>query len=152
MRSATLGIATLFGWARRESRQRRQLREDAMTRIEATLDETLVQQRAFELWQARGCPIGSPEDDWFRAKLAIEADRAVENGVPEPVASAPEAEARFDLPMGLCIRADEIEHAAEPTAPRASPTTRVQTPRGAGVATVTAVKSQRRRRSKSDRI
>ncbi|HEY8943941.1 MAG TPA: DUF2934 domain-containing protein, partial [Polyangiaceae bacterium] len=89
-----------------------------MTRMEATLDEMLVQQRAFELWQARGCPIGSPEDDWFRAKLAIEADRAVENSAPEPVASAPEAEAHFDLPMGLCIREDDVERAAERTAPR----------------------------------
>jgi hypothetical protein len=22
---------------------------------------------AYELWEARGCPDGSPEDDWFRA-------------------------------------------------------------------------------------
>jgi len=22
---------------------------------------------AHELWQARGCPVGSPDDDWFRA-------------------------------------------------------------------------------------
>ncbi|HEY1341610.1 MAG TPA: DUF2934 domain-containing protein [Bryobacteraceae bacterium] len=23
---------------------------------------------AYELWQARGCPEGSPEQDWFRAQ------------------------------------------------------------------------------------
>lgn len=22
---------------------------------------------AYELWQARGCPVGSPDEDWFRA-------------------------------------------------------------------------------------
>ena len=24
--------------------------------------------RAYHLWQERGCPIGSPEEDWFRAE------------------------------------------------------------------------------------
>ncbi len=26
---------------------------------------------AYELWQARGCPDGSPEEDWFRAAEAL---------------------------------------------------------------------------------
>lgn len=26
---------------------------------------------AYELWQARGCPDGSPEEDWFRAAAAL---------------------------------------------------------------------------------
>jgi hypothetical protein len=26
-----------------------------------------IAARAYELWQARGCPHGSPEDDWYRA-------------------------------------------------------------------------------------
>ena len=26
---------------------------------------------AHALWQARGCPYGSPEDDWFQAKLEL---------------------------------------------------------------------------------
>jgi len=32
---------------------------------------------AFALWQERGCPEGSPEEDWFRAEeeLKTEADR-----------------------------------------------------------------------------
>ncbi len=28
---------------------------------------------AYELWQARGCPDGSPEDDWFRAEEELQA-------------------------------------------------------------------------------
>jgi hypothetical protein len=26
-----------------------------------------IAARAYELWQARGCPEGSPQEDWFRA-------------------------------------------------------------------------------------
>ena len=26
-----------------------------------------IAARAYELWQERGCPHGSPEDDWYRA-------------------------------------------------------------------------------------
>lgn len=26
---------------------------------------------AYELWQGRGCPEGSPEEDWFRAEQAL---------------------------------------------------------------------------------
>jgi hypothetical protein len=34
---------------------------------------------AHALWQARGCPDGSPEEDWFQAKQAL-ADRSEANG------------------------------------------------------------------------
>ena len=27
--------------------------------------------RAYKLWQERGCPIGSPEEDWLRAEAEI---------------------------------------------------------------------------------
>lgn len=27
--------------------------------------------RAYRLWEERGCPIGSPEEDWFRAEEEI---------------------------------------------------------------------------------
>jgi hypothetical protein len=33
-----------------------------------TVDETAISARAYQLWQERGCPIGSPEADWFRAE------------------------------------------------------------------------------------
>lgn len=28
---------------------------------------------AYSLWQARGCPEGSPEEDWFKAESALKA-------------------------------------------------------------------------------
>jgi hypothetical protein len=30
-------------------------------------DEHLIQHKAYELWQLRGCPAGNPEHDWFEA-------------------------------------------------------------------------------------
>ena len=32
------------------------------------IDEHAIAVRAYELWQDRGAPIGSPEVDWFRAQ------------------------------------------------------------------------------------
>lgn len=41
-----------------------------------------IEQRAHELWKARGCPRGSPEVDWFRAeeelRAAIKSANAIE--------------------------------------------------------------------------
>ena len=28
---------------------------------------------AYTLWEARGCPVGTPEEDWFNAKRALNA-------------------------------------------------------------------------------
>jgi Protein of unknown function (DUF2934) len=30
-----------------------------------------ISARAYELWVERGCPVGSPEIDWFRAESEI---------------------------------------------------------------------------------
>jgi len=35
------------------------------------LDETQIATRAYELWQERGCPIGSQEEDWFQAEQEL---------------------------------------------------------------------------------
>ena len=34
----------------------------------------LVQQLAYQHWEKRGCPLGSPEIDWFAAEKAVRAD------------------------------------------------------------------------------
>ena len=31
--------------------------------------------RAYRLWEARGCPVGSPDEDWFRAVRELRAGR-----------------------------------------------------------------------------
>jgi Protein of unknown function (DUF2934) len=36
-----------------------------------TPDITIIETRAYELWMQRGCPIGSPEVDWYQAEEEI---------------------------------------------------------------------------------
>jgi hypothetical protein len=48
-----------------------------------------IERLAFQNWQQRGCPIGTPEEDWFRAEEEIkehlnEATAATSNRT-EPV-------------------------------------------------------------------
>ena len=51
----------------------------------ALLDHSEVVLLAYELWLGRGCPIGSPEVDWFRAEellrsrteSSVKAERAM---------------------------------------------------------------------------
>jgi hypothetical protein len=33
---------------------------------------------AYQFWQERGCPIGSPEEDWFRAEQALRRQKTIE--------------------------------------------------------------------------
>ena len=37
--------------------------------------EVIVSKRAYELWIERGCPEGSPEEDWFRAESELKEQR-----------------------------------------------------------------------------
>jgi hypothetical protein len=67
-----------------------------MTRTDISMDEAMVRAKAFELWQARGCPMGSPEQDWFSAKQSISG--------ADSSSSPPRARAQSEeLPLGLCI-------------------------------------------------
>ena len=43
------------------------IEENTVTSLAHDLDEQEIAQLAYELWQSRGCPEGSPEEDWFRA-------------------------------------------------------------------------------------
>jgi hypothetical protein len=44
--------------------------QNIQAEISAYIQEK-VSSRAYELWIERGCPIGSPEIDWFRAVAEI---------------------------------------------------------------------------------
>ena len=34
----------------------------------ASPENNAIEELAHALWEERGCPIGSPEEDWFRAE------------------------------------------------------------------------------------
>jgi hypothetical protein len=42
------------------------------------LDQTRIEHVAYEFWVQRGCPIGSPEEDWFRAEQRLRGEGPVE--------------------------------------------------------------------------
>jgi hypothetical protein len=39
------------------------------------IQQQAVANLAYELWQQRGCPEGSPEEDWNRAEQTLQATR-----------------------------------------------------------------------------
>lgn len=41
---------------------------------EPTLSDDAIAKRAYELWQARGCPQGDGADDWQLAKKQLQAE------------------------------------------------------------------------------
>ena len=54
---------------------------DGASTVDIAHDEkqaALLARRAYELWQARGCPEGDPMRDWFEAErlLVVERDAA----------------------------------------------------------------------------
>ena len=40
-------------------------------------DHEEIARLAYSYWQARGCPIGSPEEDWYRAENELRQPIAV---------------------------------------------------------------------------
>lgn len=59
--------------------------------IEKTLEEETERARtaelAYQFWEERGCPIGSPEEDWYRAEQEMRAQRPVRSA-ERPVRAA----------------------------------------------------------------
>jgi Protein of unknown function (DUF2934) len=49
-----------------------------------TIPQEEVSVHAYYLWQRRGCPIGSPEEDWFRAEREVLTTKPAET---RPLAS-----------------------------------------------------------------
>ena len=40
-------------------------------RAEAPVDPETVEAMAYQLWLQRGCPIGSDQEDWYRAEAEL---------------------------------------------------------------------------------
>jgi hypothetical protein len=41
--------------------------------VSANPDEASIAALAYQLWLARGCPIGSDQDDWFLAESILKS-------------------------------------------------------------------------------
>lgn len=49
--------------------------EDGVNAVAHEAKEQDIAALAYRFWQARGCPEGSPEEDWFRAIAAVRSRR-----------------------------------------------------------------------------
>ncbi len=56
-------------------------------------DHAEIARRAYRLWEERGSPPGSPDEDWFRAECELDAEAT-------PGSSGPHRMALFALRMG----------------------------------------------------
>ncbi len=53
-------------------------KESGDVAIQTGLQKLDIEEAAYYLWQQRGCPIGSDQEDWFRAEsLLTEVQKAV---------------------------------------------------------------------------
>jgi hypothetical protein len=43
-----------------------------------------IETLAYRFWLERGCPMGSPDDDWFRAERALNSDTNEEKSHDAP--------------------------------------------------------------------
>jgi Protein of unknown function (DUF2934) len=55
-------------------------KEDAMNSTYATVTDDEIARRAYEIWQARGCPQGDGQEDWETAKSELMSSRIARNG------------------------------------------------------------------------
>jgi len=39
-----------------------------------------IAELAYQFWEERGCPEGSPEEDWYKAELNIDREQDPEGG------------------------------------------------------------------------
>ncbi len=64
---------------------------------------------AYQLWQARGCPFGSPDVDWFQAENQIRTDQEPPNPdttiitVAKTIGSVLGSVASLLSPVGHCL-------------------------------------------------
>ena len=57
------------------------MRNDLVTQQTQNSPDKERSLRAHRLWEERGCPIGSPEEDWFRAEEEIRSEQAARDEV-----------------------------------------------------------------------
>jgi len=48
--------------------------EELIRQEELIPQDELIRQKAYDLWTLRGCPLGSPDEDWFRAEVELNAE------------------------------------------------------------------------------
>jgi hypothetical protein len=64
--------------------------------LQQNVEPEVIERRAYALWQERGCPIGSDQDDWYRAERELNGQEEPEKKQPSRAETAerePQSEA-----------------------------------------------------------
>jgi Protein of unknown function (DUF2934) len=75
-----------------------------------------VQVAAYYLWQRRGCPIGTPEIDWFRAEQEL-TKQEDSSGTPALVAMAATVGSALGSVAGLVTSVGNLVHSERDSRP-----------------------------------
>ena len=70
-----MGPCHAEGLAAAENREKKKEEQKHMNHDE--LEHQRIAQLAYDLWQKRGCPIGSADEDWFRAENELRRESFV---------------------------------------------------------------------------
>ena len=46
-----------------------------------------IAELAYLLWQERGCPVGSPDEDWYEAERQLRSKRQAHSNFARPLSS-----------------------------------------------------------------
>jgi hypothetical protein len=55
--------------------------QEESAHLSELVDQQEIARLAYEFWEARGCPDGSPEEDWLRAERDLQSRKAHDPGV-----------------------------------------------------------------------
>ena len=50
--------------------------QEESVHLSEVADQQEIARLAYEFWEARGCPHGSPEEDWLRAERDLQSRKA----------------------------------------------------------------------------
>jgi hypothetical protein len=91
----------------------------ALEEISEPENQREIAALAYEFWQARGCPDGTPDKDWFRAKREIAGSKKIdEQGVESPDTAERSIAEKFDLSVVRFPVRSELSQAAHAGASR----------------------------------
>lgn len=69
-----------------------------------TIDQQELRERAYRLWEARGRPDGTQDEDWFAAEAELTAENDAGSGPLEPLAADAAAVLELDLDANPDVR------------------------------------------------
>ena len=85
--------------AARMQLERSSVSESITTVVMTDPNQSEIATMAYRLWQESGCPVGSDQDDWFRAEAMLKCDLVNESENLSRHPSSPNLDTHMDFEM-----------------------------------------------------